>query len=70
MAQSQGPSDENELSSLTRQCVGKRRIGFKEALQSEITAWSSDVNDTQRGVDWQMKNRRCSLKAPVYLPQN
>lgn len=46
---------ENELSSLTRQCVSGRRFGALKALQAEIAAWSGDVNDTQRGVDWQMK---------------
>jgi len=46
---------ENELSSLTRQCVSGRRFGAIANLRSEIAAWSSDVNDTQRGVDWQMK---------------
>ncbi len=56
---------ENELSSLTRQCVAKRRIGDIETLQNEITAWSDDVNDTQRGVDWQMKidDARSKLKS-------
>jgi hypothetical protein len=46
---------ENELSSLTRQCVSGRRFGKIKTLQSEIAAWSTDVNDTQRGIDWQMK---------------
>jgi len=46
---------ENELSSLTRQCVSDLRFGELANLQSPIAAWSSDVNDTQRGVDWQMK---------------
>jgi hypothetical protein len=56
---------ENELSSLTRQCVGGRRIGKLEILQQEIAAWSADVNQTQRGVDWQMKidDARCKLKS-------
>ena len=56
---------ENELSSLTRQCVAGRRIGTLEMLQTEITAWSDDVNQTQRGVDWQMKidDARCKLKS-------
>ncbi|MEO2027156.1 MAG: IS630 family transposase [Fuerstiella sp.] len=56
---------ENELSSLTRQCVAKRRIGDIETLQKEITACSDDVNDTQRGVDWQMKidDARSKLKS-------
>ena len=46
---------ENELSSLTRQCVSGRRFGALVKLQSEIGAWSTDANTTQRGVDWQMK---------------
>lgn len=56
---------ENELSSLTRQCVSGRRFGDIETLQAETSAWSTDVNDTQRGVDWQMKigDARCKLKS-------
>lgn len=46
---------ENELSSLTRQCVAGRRFGDIDILRDETAAWSSDVNATQRGVDWQMK---------------
>ena len=45
---------ENELSSLTRQCVSGRRFGAAETLRVETSAWSTDVNHTQRGVDWQM----------------
>jgi hypothetical protein len=56
---------ENELSSLTRQCVSGRRFGNLKNLQSEIAAWSNDVNHTQRGVDWQMKinDARSKLKS-------
>ncbi len=56
---------ENELSSLTRQCVHGRRIGDLSTLREEIAAWSTDVNSTQRGVDWQMKidDARCKLKS-------
>ena len=56
---------ENELSSLTRQCVAGRRFGTLAKLQTEIAAWSNDVNNTQRGVDWQMKvsDARCKLKS-------
>ena len=56
---------ENELSSLTRQCVSGRRFGALQPLQSEIAAWSNDINTTQRGVDWQMKikDARCKLKS-------
>ncbi len=56
---------ENELSSITRQCVSGHRIGSIEELQNEISAWSNDVNAKQRGVDWQMKidDARCKLKS-------
>jgi len=56
---------ENELRSLTRQCVSGRRFADIPALQEEASAWSTDVNSTQRGVDWQMKidDARCKLKS-------
>ena len=56
---------ENELSSLTRQCLNGRRMGDLPTLQREISAWSNDVNKTQRGVDWHMKvsDARCKLKS-------
>ncbi|HEV7225786.1 MAG TPA: IS630 family transposase, partial [Pirellulales bacterium] len=56
---------ENELSSLTRQCVTGRRFGAIDILRQETSAWSTDVNSTQRGVDWQMKTNdaRCKLKS-------
>jgi hypothetical protein len=46
---------ENELSSLTRQCLKSRRVSSLKTLKTEIKAWYKDVNKTQRGVDWQMK---------------
>lgn len=56
---------ENELSSLTRQCISGRRFGKLAILQSQLTAWSSDANSNQRGVDWQMNihDARCKLKS-------
>lgn len=56
---------ENELSSLTRQCIGGHRIGELASLRDRIGAWSEDVNSAQRGVDWQMKiaDARCKLKS-------
>lgn len=56
---------ENELSSMTRQCLSGRRLGNIEMLQKEIAAWATDVNNSQRGVDWQMKiaDARCKLKS-------
>ena len=60
---------ENELSSMTRQCLGKRRIGDIETLRSEISAWSTDVNNKQRGVDWQMKVDDARIKLKSIYPK-
>lgn len=56
---------ENELSSMTRQCLAGRRIGDIDTLRQEVMAWSTSVNHSQRGVDWQMSvsNARCKLKS-------
>ncbi len=43
---------ENELSSLTRQCLS-RRIPSLKMLREETVAWVSSCNSKQRGVDWQ-----------------
>jgi len=60
---------ENELSSLTRQCVSGRRFGTLTKLQSELAAWSTDVNTTQRGVDWQMKIQDARGKLKSLYPK-
>ncbi len=60
---------ENELSSMTRQCVAGRRIGDIATLESETRAWACDVNDTQRGVDWQMKIDDARIKLTSVYPK-
>ena len=60
---------ENELSSMTRQCVQGRRIGDIETLCEEASAWATDVNDTQRGVDWQMKIDDARTKLTSVYPK-
>lgn len=56
---------ENELSSLTTQCVARRRFATIAKLKSETTAWSQRSNDKQKGVDWQfqIKDARAKLKS-------
>lgn len=56
---------ESELSALTRQCIAKRRISSIEMLTQETKAWSNDINNSQRSVDWQMKidDARYKLKS-------
>lgn len=60
---------ENELSSLTRQCIGGERIGTLKTLQERIAAWSEDINQTQRGVDWQMKVQDARHKLKSVYPK-
>lgn len=56
---------ENELSSLTRQCLSGRRIPTLELLQKETQVWSESCNSKQRAVDWQftIENARHKLKS-------
>ena len=60
----------NELSSLTRQCVSGRRFADIPTLQEETTAWSTDVNSSQRGVDWQMKIDDARYKLKSVYPKS
>jgi hypothetical protein len=56
---------ENELSSMTRQCLSGRRIPNIEMLREQTDAWAISSNDRQRGVDWQVtiENARLKLKS-------
>lgn len=60
---------ENELSALTRQCVGRRRLGDMETLREETRAWSKDVNNRQKGVDWRMKIEDARYKLKSVYPK-
>lgn len=60
---------ENELSAMTRQCVSGRRFGDTEMLRAETSAWSSDVNSRQKGVDWQMKIADARTKLASVYPK-
>ena len=46
---------ENELSSMTRQCVHGRRFATIDLLRSETIAWHTHSNARQRVVDWHFK---------------
>lgn len=59
---------ENELSSLTRQCVSGRRFESIGKLQSEIRHWSDHSNKRQRGVDWQFKVKDARKKLKSLYP--
>lgn len=59
---------ENELSSLTRQCLKDRRLGDIEVLRAETEAWASASNTRQRGVDWQFKIADARTKLKTLYP--
>lgn len=60
---------ENELSAMTRQCVSGRRFADAQTLRQETSAWSSDINSQQKGVDWQMKVDDARIKLKSVYPK-
>ncbi len=61
---------ENELSSMTRQCISGRRFGRVEDLRAETRAWQDESNHRQRGVDWQFKLDDARVKLKSIYPQS
>jgi hypothetical protein len=60
---------ENELSSMTRQCITGRRFATVEELRSETSAWHNASNTRQRGVDWQFKVGDARMKLKSIYPK-
>lgn len=59
---------EIELSSLSKQCLGKRRIDNIEDLNSELEKWHTDRNQKQKGVDWQFTSEDARVKLKHLYP--
>jgi hypothetical protein len=60
---------ENELSSMTRQCINGRRFATAEELRQETTPWHEHSNARQRGVDWQFKIDDARVKLKSVYPK-
>ena len=60
---------ENELSSLTRQCLKDRRLGHIATLQTEASAWETHSHTKQRGVNWQFKIKDARTKLKSLYPK-
>ena len=60
---------ENELSSMTRQCLKDRRFGTIEELRKETSAWHHAINTRQRGVDWQFCIDDARIKLRTVYPK-
>jgi hypothetical protein len=59
---------ENELSSMTRQCLAGRGFGTADEVREETTPWSDHSNARQRSVDWQFKVDDARLKLKSVYP--
>lgn len=59
---------ECELSSLGRQCLGKRRISSLDVLNDELGAWYHNRNSAQVGVDWQFTSDDARVKLKRLYP--
>jgi len=59
---------EIELSALAAQCLGTRRIPSVEALNRELSAWESQRNANQKGVDWHFTTADARIKLKRLYP--
>ncbi len=60
---------ENELSSMTRQCVTGRRFATVAELREQTTAWHEHSNARQKTVDWQFKVDDARVKLKSIYPK-
>ena len=59
---------EIELSALSKQCLGKRRIENIDDLNSELEKWHTDRNERQKGVNWQFTTDDARIKLKHLYP--
>ena len=53
---------EIELSLVSRQCLGRRRIPNLETLQSELNAWTDQANHNQTRIQWRFTRKAARAK--------
>jgi len=59
---------EIELSAMSAQCLGQRRIPGIKTLNEELAAWHTQRNESQKGVDWQFKTKDARIKLKRLYP--
>jgi hypothetical protein len=59
---------ECELSAMTMQCLGSRRIATIETLNTELEEWHIRRNRMQKGVDWQFTTEDARIKLKRLYP--
>jgi len=60
---------EIELSAMTIQCLGKRRIPTIECLNKELSAWRTNRNVSQKSVNWQFTTSDARIKLKHLYPK-
>ena len=60
---------EIELSAMSLQCLGDRRIPTIEALNSKLESWTNDRNAMQKGVSWQFTTDAARIKLKHLYPE-
>jgi hypothetical protein len=60
---------EVELSALAAQCLGDQCIGDSDTLNIEVSAWDTQRNRKQKGVDWQFTTADALIKLKRLYPQ-
>lgn len=58
---------EIELSCLTKQCLG-RRIADLDLLNTELAAWTREINADERQVDWRFTTKDARIKLRHLYP--
>ena len=59
---------EIELSLLSRQCLGNRRIPDLESLQTEVIAWNNEANRNQTRIQWRFTRKAARTKFGYVKP--
>jgi len=59
---------ELELAALTTQCLADRRISSIKNLNENLTAWHTNRNASQRGVDWHFTDSDARIKLKSLYP--
>jgi hypothetical protein len=56
-------------SALSAQCLGDIRISDIDTLNTELSAWDTQRNRKQKGVDWQFTTADARIKLKRLYPQ-
>ena len=59
---------ENDLSSLTVQCVRHRRFGTIEELRRAVEAWAAACNEKLKGIQWHFNVEKARAKLKSLCP--